>query len=179
MRKIRLYPIRASVGDSFLIDERTATILIYDLGLEAIVDDEDFDRLNSWTWNAYRNKGYSSWYATRQTEDGFIISMHREIMGCTRGDRVRIDHCNRNTLDNRKSNLRECSPSQNSANSGLYRTNSTGYRGVYRKGNKWQAKICINRKTITLGTFDTSEAAAEAYDVAAIRAFGSFAYQNL
>ena len=69
-----------------------------------------------------------------------------------------IDHINRNGLDNQVSNLRIVSQQENSFN-----TKSKGY---YKCGNKYQAKIKINGKTICLGRFETEAEAHNAYLIA-------------
>ena len=56
--------------------------------------------------------------------------LHKMIMGNKQVDyQIRTDHKNRNGFDNRRSNLRECTPSQNSANT--KHTNKHGFRGVF------------------------------------------------
>ena len=69
-----------------------------------------------------------------------------------------IDHINRDKLDNQVSNLRIVSQQENSFN-----TKSKGY---YKCGNKYQAKIKINGKTICLGRFETEAEAHNAYLIA-------------
>jgi len=88
-----------------------------------------------------------------------------------------IDHINGNPQDNRIENLRECSRSQNGANS-LNRRKQ--YKGVHhRKDNgKYMARICINRKSIFLGNFNKAKDAAKAYDKKARALFGEFARTN-
>ncbi len=97
------------------------------------------------------------------------------------------DHINRDTLDNRRANLRNVSRSLNSYNRGLQRNCPNGYRGVYLHskskagGGKriyWEAQIGFDRKTIHLGLFGSSFDAALAVDAKARELFGSDAYQN-
>ena len=75
-----------------------------------------------------------------------------------------IDHINGNCLDNRKSNLRICTISDNMYNTYRQRNNSTGVRKHIQKGKyiSYQAYISINNKQINLGYFDTKEKAIAA-----------------
>lgn len=86
-----------------------------------------------------------------------------------------VDHKNRRRSDNRLRNLRAASSSQNKHNSVARRNNLSGMKGVSRNWGKWAARICINRKTICLGTFDTPEQASAAYQAAADDIHGEFA----
>jgi len=88
-----------------------------------------------------------------------------------------IDHINCIPSDNRILNLRECSVSENSANSSFRSNNKSGYKGVswHKKLKKWAAQIGVKRKNIKLGYFDSAEEAANAYCVAAMKYFGEFA----
>ena len=80
----------------------------------------------------------------------------------------------------RLSNLRICSSSENSQNQKLSSRNTSGYKGVswYTRAGKWIAYIKFQDKLQHLGLFPTPEAAAEAYDTAAIRYFGEFSLTN-
>lgn len=86
-----------------------------------------------------------------------------------------VDHINRDPADNRISNLRLATFSQNNVN--------TKYRGKYLRGvsvdkrnpSRYRAHICMNRKLISLGTFDTEQEAYEAYLQAAKVLHGEFA----
>ena len=49
-------------------------------------------------------------------------------------------------------------------NNGLYSTNTIGYRGVYKNGNRFMAQIRIGGKQQYIGTFGTTKEAAETYD---------------
>ncbi len=98
-----------------------------------------------------------------------------------------IDHIDRNPQNNRPENLRPATPSQNSANTKLARNNTTGFKGVRvasgwcgktPKRTKWVAFITVNKRQIHLGMHASPEDAARAYNEAARRHFGEFAYQN-
>lgn len=91
-----------------------------------------------------------------------------------------IDHVNGIKTDNRIENLRTCTSSQNKGNIGLLSTNKSGYRGVSlnKSTGFYHAQIKINGKQTYLGRFDTPEAAARVYNIAAKEHFGEFAYLN-
>ena len=89
-----------------------------------------------------------------------------------------VDHINRDKLDNRPENLRLATTGQNSANIGRQRNNSTGYKGVFLDKGKFRAKIKSNGTQRFLGSYSTAEAAAVAYDNAALAAFGEYARTN-
>lgn len=74
-----------------------------------------------------------------------------------------IDHANRIKDDNRFVNLREATKSQNQINSGMYRNNKSGYRGVCfnKASNKWAAEIKRNKKMHRVGLFATALEAHE------------------
>ena len=88
-----------------------------------------------------------------------------------------IDHINRDPSDNRLSNLREATVSQNIANSRLYKSNKTGFRGVStaRNGTKFRARIRVDGVLIYLGEYESANEASEAYKNAALNHFGRFA----
>lgn len=89
-----------------------------------------------------------------------------------------VDHINRDKLDNRPDNLRLATTSQNRANITLQRNNSTGFKGVFLDKGKFRAKIKSNGIQRFLGSYSTAEAAAAAYDSAALAAFGEYAMTN-
>lgn len=88
-----------------------------------------------------------------------------------------IDHEDTNRANNRWSNLRPATRSQNAANTSLRSTNTSGCKGVsfYKPYNKWRAYITVAGKHKGLGYFDSKEKAAEAYTNAANDLHGEFA----
>jgi hypothetical protein len=94
-----------------------------------------------------------------------------------RWGRPTIDHRDRDVTNNRWSNLRRATRSQNNANRRRPRHNTTGYKGIYlgRRPGQWYAHIGRNGRMIHLGRFDTPQAAHEAYLATARKLFGEFA----
>ncbi len=111
------------------------------------------------------------------TANGRTIEMHRQILNAPAG--LLCDHKNHNGLDNRRANLRLCTPSQNSQNQLPRAGFSSIYKGVSREKNKWRADIRLNGRPIFIGYFDDQIDAAIAYDDMAIELFGEFACLNL
>lgn len=112
----------------------------------AIIDDEDFLLVSKYRWNKT-----SHGYAITTAEPH--IYMHRLINKTP--DNMITDHINRNTLDNRRINLRNSGKSLNAVNTALRKTNTSGYKGVhFLKGyGKWESYITKNYKKIGLGYF--------------------------
>lgn len=106
--------------------------------------------------------------------------MHRIILGIT-DSKIIIDHIDHNGLNNQRHNLRICTYSQNACNRNPYRNTSSKYKGVtfYKKTGKWRSVIRYNKKTYSIGSFDTEIEAAIAYNKKAIVMFGNFAGLNI
>jgi hypothetical protein len=140
----------------------------------ALIDDEDLDLVKNYKWCAWKHK--QTYYSHAATKNG-KISLHRLIIGAKTGQLV--DHINGNGLDNRKSNLRIVDSFGNARNR-RPRVLTSQYKGVcwHKRRNKWQASIYCDKQNIHLGTFSNEIEAAKAYDQAAVKYFGEFAYLN-
>lgn len=150
-------------------------------GMVALVDDEDFERVNQHKWcakKAWGSSGCDTFYAERCVfVDGkkIHIRMHWLIMGGKW-----VDHVDGNGLNNQKLNIRFCTSQQNSMNRRPYKETSSKLKGVhyYKSKNNWTASIFFNGKKNHLGYFETEKEAAVVYDKKASEYFGEFAYLN-
>lgn len=130
----------------------------------ALVDDEDYDRINAYRW--YLAGGYAHRHGPRPRR--VTIGMHREVLGLIPGDGVEVDHVDRDqTLDNRRSNLRCGTHALNTQNlrpqrSYKGRPPASPSRGVSRWGERWRARVMVNGKSYFLGYFDDEAEAARA-----------------
>ena len=136
-----------------------------------IVDDEWYPLLSQWKWHL-TCKGY----AERSVRPGYGTMMHRVVNMTPQG--LWTDHINGNKLDNRAANLRSCTNAENSQSRKRKSAAKSGYRGVSKKNNRFQATITINYKSHYIGMFDTAEEAARAYDAKATELHRSFALLN-
>lgn len=137
-------------------------------GKFTLISDIDYAYLNQWKWyylNGYAVRGHKA------------IWMHRVIlerMGFKNFKQT--DHINRVKSDNRRSNLRPATISQNQQNRAAPINNTSGVKGVYwnKKDKKWMARIQIKGEEKYLGNYSTLQEAHIAYIEAAKQYFGEF-----
>lgn len=145
-------------------------------GKAALVDDADFEWFNQWKW-CYAPVGYAI-RAEGKGKERKIIYMHRHIMDFPS---AKVDHRDRNKLNNQRSNLRACTHSQNLVNSKIPTHNTSGYKGVgyCKRIDKWRAYLTDkNSRHLHIGYFNAAEDAATAYNIVAYQTHGEFAYMN-
>jgi hypothetical protein len=142
-------------------------------GKFAIVDDEDYPALACQKWTAH-NGGY----AYRMNADRSGVLMHRLITNAPAG--MDVDHINGDGFDNRRANLRVGTHAENMRNQRIGKAGHPLFKGIHfeKQRQVWQAHITINYKHRYLGSFETAEQAAVAYDTAARELFGQFARTN-
>ena len=144
-------------------------------GKFALVDEGDYERLTEHHWSAV--KSGHVWYASRTLSGGRSIKMHKEIMGVSHG--VSIDHRNGDGLNNRRSNLRTATVSQQLMNTRPRRGKKySSFKGVTRSSRgEWVAQIKVNGRGIRVPARSELEAAG-IYDLLAGGYFGEFARPN-
>lgn len=138
--------------------------------MKTLVDDENYNYLIQWKWTYNKRSKRPLRYDVKTKK---TVYMHREILIAKKGEEV--DHMNRDGMDNRKENLRKITHQQNMFNRGAVKKR---YKGIWRRKEKWNACIKKNNKTTHLGSFFSKEEAAMAYNEAARRLHGEYAYQN-
>jgi hypothetical protein len=149
-------------------------------GKVCIVDDVDADLLLGINWRLFaatNNLFYarSKWANWKESGKTKTILLHRLILCLEFGDGKIVDHIDGNGLNNRRSNLRVCLHAQNVRNRKKCTNSSTDYKGVYRRGQRFEARITSNGERFYLGNFSTPEQAHSAYSAAAIKLHGEFA----
>jgi ribosomal protein L6P/L9E len=151
-------------------------------GKVALVDDEDYDELIKYKWCVHTNVN-GNLYAIRSKSTskkgngkrGCVqIRMHRHIMAVTDKNDI-VDHINRDSLDNRKENLRVTNVMWNNTN----RMSKSGYKGVTKVGDKYQALIRHNNIQYWLGAYKSERDAAIAYNAASRVLHGKYGCLNV
>lgn len=141
------------------------------------VDTEDAARLMRYEWT-HQNQYPLVYIVGKNVPASMPQRLHRFILNAADG--TIVDHINGDPLDNRKQNLRFVTAQQNAMNSRVSAsaTKTSEFKGVSRSGEKWSASITKGGKSRYLGTFETQELAAAAYDAAALALFGEYARTN-
>lgn len=138
-------------------------------GKVAVVDADDLPLVQGISWQAVPHR--RTYYAKGLVQ-GRDLTMHQVLMPLRDG--LITDHVDGNGLNNRRSNLRRVTHTENQINRRRQRNNTTGYKGVSESNGRFTARVA-NRH---VGTFATAEEAARAYDAAAVALFGDIARPN-
>jgi len=135
----------------------------------ALVDADMYDAVIARKWSLMTG-GYAN-----NRLNHVSIRLHHFVLGHPPAG-MQVDHINRNALDNRRCNLRLATPSQNCQNKppGMGRTR----KGIRKGRFGWIARVRTKAGRIYLGTFKTEIEAARAYNEAAKRLHGEFAWLN-
>lgn len=129
------------------------------------IDYEDAERVASRHWTPDPRRGGHVYFKSMRD------SLHRFILGCEYGDGLEVDHVSGDTLDNRRSNLRGCTHSENLRNQRKHKNNRSGFKGAsyHKASGKFQAQITADGKVFPLGLYLTPEEAHAAYCAASAK----------
>lgn len=138
--------------------------------IEVYIDTEDIAKCNKYTWYARYSSKLKNFYIGAPVYGSKNIILHRFLKDCP--IEFEIDHINRNTLDNRKCNLRVCTRFINMQN---LSTNKSGYVGVWfdKSRKSYQVRINVNNKQINLGRFKDINDAIKARKEAELKYYNS------
>lgn len=123
-----------------------------------LIDAVDAEAVNRYRW-CLTTDGY-----VRRNDRKRYVRLHRVLLGLATGDPRHVDHINGDPLDNRRTNLRIVTRSQNAQNVRSHRDSTSRYRGVSwnRDCRKWQAHAYVDGRSRYLGLFVREKDAAEA-----------------
>jgi hypothetical protein len=149
-------------------------------GVTAEIDDADATLAAGYSWHLKKRRNGRQYVATSVRTDGnpTTVYLHRLLLGFPKGH---VDHEDGDTLNNKRSNLRRATVAQNGANTLNWTgAKSSRFKGVYLRKDtgRWEARIG-SRPKLNLGSFDSEEEAARAYDAAKRERYGEFAKTNL
>ena len=144
-------------------------------GKQFRIDASDIERVSSISWRVNKD-GYVAHYDHLMASE---LLLHRWLMDVY-DPGIIVDHANRDRLDCRRSNLRIVTPAQNSANHSFFKTNKTGYTGVYysKYSGRYEVKIGYRHRRILLGSTKDEgelETLAQMYNIGAYFFFGEYA----
>lgn len=154
-------------------------------GWTAWVDAEDWALIEPYTWILSAPQGIAYALGWRPGAGGRQMLMHRLILGAPSG--VEVDHRfhreDLKVVDNRRSNLRLASSTENSGNRRLRRNPTASiFKGLTQNSpgrrRPWIAEIRKDHVRHCLGTFTSEGLAALAYDLAAVKLYGDRALTN-
>lgn len=145
-------------------------------GEEFYFDLEDYDKIKNYSWNI-SNDGYVTANCCREDGRWTKIKMHRLVMNVA-DNSIIVDHIYHNKNDNRKSQLRIATYSQNAQNHIPY-LNRDLPPGIYKYKDKWRVGIGLDNRVRWLGIFDKYEDALQARKDAENKYFGEFKYQKI
>ncbi len=164
---------------SFLTPHEDGTFLLHmSKGVVSKISAEDAEEVGRYKWRAglYRKENPPKLRVYRRWKcKGKIKRQYLSVFLMKPSPGLLVDHKNRDTLDNRRTNLRVCTHSQNIANRAQFGRREK-YKGISKESGRTKWKCYCRKKYI--GTFETAEAAALAWDAKAREYFGEFACLN-
>lgn len=141
---------------------------------EFYIDKIYYDEISRYCWHKHRDGYLRTRIGQRENGSNIYKLMHvlmMELAGYTLSKTDEVDHINGKPNDNRMFNLRITNHMNNMKNEKIYKNNTSGHKGVYYSTyeQKWKATIDCDKKTYSLGSFDTKNDAIQARENAEIK----------
>jgi hypothetical protein len=157
--------------NTIVVDGDTAKILFHTGGY-TVIDASDVALVEGVRWAP------SGKQSSRYVYDQNGRLLHRVILGVSGSRTPFVDHKDHDTFNNKRDNLRLCTNQQNMFNLKKKKSSRAGFKGVMVRHGKFYAHIMINRKSVSLGIYNSAAEAAAAYNNAATELFGEYACKN-
>lgn len=152
-------------------------------GRTAFIDRRDVLRVSRrvWCWIDPANGHLGFAYSQGPRPERHMTLLAHFVLGIPRSRRVRVVHLNDDPLDCRRANLRICKVIHTAQHRHKRPQCSSEFKGVSwdRRTSKWRAHIYDSGRTTYLGSHESEQSAAAAYDAEAIKRYGEFARLNL
>jgi len=164
---------------TFVVSGAACRLIPLTRGQYALVYKIDYEWLMKKPWVAAWNPSTETYYAVTANDNPGKPGIRMNVLIAGKvGYRV-VHHHNHDTLDNRRSNLKPCTHSQNSMSRKIHSNNTSGYRGVSfdKSSGKWMVQIGTAGKR-NQGRYKSAIEAARLYDKLAIKLYGEFAMLN-
>lgn len=151
-------------------------------GYFALVDDDDYEKINEYVWSASSLGHRRTRYALTNIKiEGRYTTgrMHRLILEVS-DSKLIVDHINGNGLDNRKENLRIVNASENATNVSINKRNKSGYKGVTLRKDRgtWSTEVRKNYKNVYRSASKCIHLAGLKYNDNAVKVHGDKAWLN-
>jgi len=141
--------------------------------MHTLIDIEDINKISE--YKCFIAKAYKDIFYAMVTQNNKNVAIHTLLTG-----QKWVDHKNRNSLDNRKENLRPCTQIENLRNRSVSKNKIGGYKYVYWKSNnkKWEVSFVLEGKYTYIGLFDDELEAAKVADQYILKNHGNFSVLN-
>jgi hypothetical protein len=145
---------------------------------EILISEKDYSLISHYHWRYDKTLKHVVTDISKGHGKSKATKMGNLLMQPPKG--MYVLHLNGDNLDNRRENLRIVNKAEMEASRPPYKTNTSGFKGVsyHKLSRKWRAKIRFKNKNIYLGEFNDIISAAKAYNYAAMKYHGEYAYLN-
>jgi hypothetical protein len=167
------------INKTFVIERTPCRLIPLTQGQYALVYKSDYKWLMKRPWTAAWSPAIKGYYAVASGDEQNDPGIRMNVLIAGKVGFKAVHHRNHDTLDNRRCNLKPCTPAQNCASRRLQMNNTTGFRGVYfiKPKPQWLAQVGPKENRMRK-ICNSPEEAARFYDKYAVKLYGEFAELN-